>query len=108
VLPLGQAHKIQPYAGAGLAITFWKYTETGEFVDFDQNNNIFRDTFEDSGTAVGPVMLFGVRYGSDAFAAGFEGRYYWGKGDLDPVNFVPPKIDLGGWVFQGTFGVRFD
>lgn len=108
VLPLGQAQKIQPYAGAGLAITFWKYTETGEFVDFDQGGNIFRDTFEDSGTSVGPVMLFGVRYASDAFSAGFEGRYHWATGDLDPVNFVPPKIDLGGWVFQGTFGVRFD
>jgi hypothetical protein len=57
---------------------------------------------------VAPVILFGVRYASDAFSAGFEGRYHWAEGDLDLVKFVPPKIDLGGWVFQGTFGVRFD
>jgi hypothetical protein len=92
ILPLGQGNKIQPYAGATLAINFWKYTETGEFVDFDQGGTIFRDTFENSGTTVGPVILFGVRYASDAFSAGFEGRYHWAKGDLDPADFVPTKI----------------
>ena len=58
--------------------------------------------------AVGPVFLGGVRYASDAFSVGFEIRYQKADGDLDPVNFVPPKIDLGGWNYQATFGLRFD
>jgi hypothetical protein len=108
VLPLGQKTRWQPYAGAGLAVIFWRYTEAGDFVDFDQGGAIFSDTFESSGSTVGPVVLFGVRYASDAFSAGFESRYQHAKGDLDPAEFVPTKVDLGGWIFQGTFGVRFD
>jgi hypothetical protein len=108
VLPLGQGTKWQPYAGAGLALIFWHYTEEGDFVDFDQGGAIFNDTFKDSGTAVGPVFFGGVRYATDAFSAGFEAKYHKATGDLDPSQFFPKKIDLGGWIFQGTFGLRFD
>ena len=108
LMPLGPASKVQPYVGGGLAIIAWRYTETGEFVDFDQGGTIFRDEFTDSGSAVGPVFLGGVRYATDAFSVGFEIRYQKADGDLDPVNFVPPKIDLGGWNYQATFGLRFD
>ena len=47
-------------SAAGLGIYFWRYSETGEFVDFT-DNSIYRDATSASGTAVGPVAVFGVR-----------------------------------------------
>jgi hypothetical protein len=108
VLPLGPSSHVQPYFGGGLSVVAWRYTETGEFVDFTQGGTIFRDTFSDSGSAVGPVILGGVRYASEAFSVGGEFRWHKAEADLDPDNFEAPKIDLGGWSIQATFGVRFD
>ena len=76
--------------------------------DFTQGGTIFRDTFSDSGSAIGPVILGGVRYASEAFSVGGEFRWHKAEADLDPDNFEAPKIDLGGWSIQATFGVRFD
>ena len=37
--------------------------ETGDFVDFNDNRNIFPGTFSGSGAATGPVILFlGARF----------------------------------------------
>ena len=46
VLPFGQSTPIQPYVGGGLGIFNWKYRESGEFIDFNNNREIFVDTFE--------------------------------------------------------------
>ena len=59
-LPLGRTRSVQPYIGAGIGAINWRYTETGEFVDF--NDEIFRANFEADGTEVGPVILGGVRF----------------------------------------------
>ena len=42
----------------------------------------------------------------DAFSTGFEIRYQHAKGDLGS-DFAAPKIDLGGWTYNFTAGVRF-
>ena len=44
VLPLGARRAFQPYVGGGLAVYFWRYSETGEFLGTD--DSIFSDTFE--------------------------------------------------------------
>ena len=51
-------------------------------------------------------MLVGIRFAGDAFSTGFEIRYQWAIGDLDP-DFAAPKIDLGGWTYNFTAGFRF-
>jgi hypothetical protein len=106
ILPLGNRKAFQPYVGAGLGIYFWRYSETGEFVDgFD--GSIFRDSFVQSGTSVGPVAVFGVRGRvSPAALIGMEGRYQWGEGSLSQ-DFLGDKIDLGGFSILATFGYRF-
>src|SRR5688572_7367074 len=43
VLPLGQRNALQPYFGAGLSVINWRYSESGEFIDFGQGREIFRD-----------------------------------------------------------------
>jgi len=112
-LPFGQSKSFQPYVGAGIGLVSWKYTESGEFVDL--NANVFRDTFEDSGTKVGPVILAGARFAIESFVIGGEFRWQHAQADLDPNKFdydptlvSGPRLDLGGWTYQATFGVRFD
>ena len=106
VLPFGQSTPIQPYVGGGLGIFNWKYRESGEFIDFNNNREIFVDTFEATGNSTGAIVLGGVRFAGRNFSAGGEFRYQHASGDL-PNDFSAPKIDLGGWGFNFTIGARF-
>jgi hypothetical protein len=106
LLPFGQRSPIQPYIGGGLGIINWRYRESGEFVDFGAGLEIFEDTFEESGSSTGPIFLAGVRYAGQRITAGGEFRFHDAVGDL-PNDFAGPKIDLGGWTYNFTVGVRF-
>jgi hypothetical protein len=107
VLPLGASNPVQPYVGGGINVSFWNYKEDGEFVD--ENLDVFRDVFEDSGTKVMPTILAGIRYATGGFSVGGEFRWQKGDAELDPeAGFLGSHIDLGGYAFQATFGVRFD
>ena len=59
-----------------------------------------------SGTATGPVVLGGIRFGGETLTAGGEIRYSAAKADLSS-DFAANKIDLGGWTYNFTMGVRF-
>jgi hypothetical protein len=108
LLPLGQQSAVQPYVGAGLGLINWRYSEFGEFADFGAGSppSIFEDSFVASGTKAGPLVLGGIRFGGDAVTAGGEIRYQ--KADVDLDNrFAGQKLDLGGWTYNFTIGVRF-
>jgi opacity protein-like surface antigen len=107
VLPFGRS-AIEPYVGAGVAIINWHYSESGEFVDFT-DSSIFRDTFEGSGTAVGPTIFGGLRFPvGDKWSVGGELRWQDAKGDLpQEMGFAGDKIDLGGMNYLVTFKVKF-
>jgi len=105
-LPLGHHDAITPYIGAGVGIYNWRYTETGNFVD--SSNNIFNDEFVGSGTAVGPVVIAGVRVPVSNVGLGFEYRYQGGKGELPASEgFAGSKIDLGGHNVLFTVNIGF-
>ena len=109
VLPLGRHNAFQPYLGGGIGIYNWRYSETGDFIDFTlPGRPIFRASYANSGTAIGPIAVFGARFliGSNATVGG-ELRYQKAEGDLDELDFLGPKIDLGGFHYLATFGVRF-
>jgi hypothetical protein len=106
VVPTGQRSPVQPYFGAGLAVINWRYSESGEFIDFGDNREIFRDTFAAQGNKTGPVALAGLRFAGDAATAGFEVRYQKAEADLDN-RFAGSKLDLGGWTYNFTVGIRF-
>jgi len=106
VLPLGQANALQPYFGAGLGVIGWRYSESGEFIDFARNREIFRDQFVAEGSETGPVVVAGLRFGGETVSAGGEIRYHSAEADLDD-RFAGSKIDLGGWTYNFTIGVRF-
>jgi hypothetical protein len=105
ILPFGAKRAFQPYVGGGLGVYFWRYSEKGDFLADD--GSIFTDAFEQSGTSVGPVAVFGIRGRvSPSVLIGAEGRYQWGSGDLSE-DFLGDKIDLGGFSLLATFGYRF-
>lgn len=108
-LPIGRAGQLQPYLGGGIAALNWKYSETGEFVDFNNNNAIFEDRYVASGTALAPVLLGGLRMpiNGDIYALNAELRYQFGKGDLGNNGFLAEKINLNGMNFTLGFQIRF-
>lgn len=109
VLPLGRNAVVQPYVGGGIGFFNWRYSEEGDFIDFtpELGRPVFAAQYEDSGTEVGPVAVFGVRVPMDRFVIGGEVRYQRADGDLDTNDFLAPKIDLTGFHYQATFGFRF-
>jgi opacity protein-like surface antigen len=108
-LPIGRGAAVEPYIGAGVGIFNWRYSEAGEFVDFS-DGSIFREQFQADGTAVGPVIVAGLRFPvGDAFTAGFEYKWQRAEGDTNAVEsqLLADKIDLGGNTFGFTFHFRF-
>ena len=106
VLPLGQRNALQPYFGAGLGVVNWRYSESGEFIDFGAGREIVRETVVADGNETGPVVVAGLRFGGETMSAGGEIRYHSAEADLDD-RFAGSKIDLGGWTYNFTIGVRF-
>jgi opacity protein-like surface antigen len=106
-LPLGRG-SIEPYVGAGIGLFNWRYSEVGEFVDFE-DDSIFPARYVANGNATGPVILGGIRFPvSDVWTVGGELRYQKAEGDIDPeVGLLGDKIDLGGWTTSFTFHLRF-
>jgi opacity protein-like surface antigen len=106
ILPFGQRHRMLPYVGGGVGFNFWRYSESGEFVDF-YDNAIFRDRFVASGTAIGPVAVFGLRSRvTHQVDAGMELRYVWAEANL-PKDFLSDRLDLGGYNILANVRFRF-
>ena len=106
-LPLGRSAGIVPYIGAGVAVINWRYSESGQFVDF-KDGSIFSDTFVGSGTATGPTVLGGVRIPLGAWGLGGEVRWQGAVGNLpSSQGFAGRKVDLGGMNYLATINVRF-
>jgi outer membrane protein W len=106
-LPIGRRDAFTPYIGGGVHITRFRYRESGQFVDV--NDDIFEDTFTATGAATGPVILGGARFpvGSAAELGG-EVRYQRGIGDVSAEDdFLGTEIDLGGFSYLFTINVKF-
>jgi outer membrane protein W len=105
-LPLGNRAPVQPYIGAGVGVYYWRYSETGQFVDFQ--NNVFTGNFVGSGGAVGPVVMGGVRAPIGSASVGFEVRYQSAEGKLpNDQGFAGSTIDLGGFNYLFTTSFKF-
>lgn len=96
-----------PYVGAGAGALWYKFEQSGDFVDF-QDLSVFPDYFSSTGYAPS-AHVFG---GTDikiyrALFMSVEGRYIWAKGKLgkDFVDFDP--IDLAGFRLSTGFNILF-
>lgn len=108
-LPTGRNASVQPYFGGGIGAFNWRYSEAGEFVDF-RDDSIFRARYVADGTAVGPVLLAGVRAPvGDTWLVGGELRWQRAEGDTNAAEtlLLGDKIDLGGWSINFGFHFRF-
>ncbi len=106
-LPLGHHGPARPYIGGGVGILSWRYSESGAFVDFQNNNNIFRDVFTASGTKAVPVVLAGVTFPIGMVGIGGEIRYQGGKADLTSDWPAGTTVNLGGMNYLFMVNVRF-
>ena len=108
VLPLGNRYRVQPYLGGGIALINWRFSESGDFVNAAQQR-FPNESYSAIGTAMGSVMLLGLRLAGDSVAYGIEGRYHRARGSFGPgfAHVRDPDIDLGGWTLQATAGLRF-
>jgi hypothetical protein len=107
-LPIGRG-SVEPYVGVGIGAFNWRYSETGEFVD-TSDSTIFRSRYIAKGTAVGPVILAGIRAPiADVWDIGGEVQFQRASGDTNPSEsgLVGDKIDLGGWHALLTMHIRF-
>lgn len=107
VLPLGQSYRVQPYLGGGLALIYWRFSESGDFVT--QTRDIFRgEHHQATGLAAGPLVLFGLRVAGERMALGVDGRYQRARGRFGPAfaRVREPEIDLDGWTVGATIGMR--
>ena len=92
-----------PYVGVGGGAIWYRFSQKGDFVDFE-TLDVFSAFLESEGTTATAHVFSGVdlSLGPKVVLTG-EGRYSWGKMDmgLDFVDF--DSIDLGG--FQATVGL---
>ena len=104
ILPRGSV--VEPYIGAGLVAIRYKYSEVGDFIAPDLT--IFPARYVKDGVAVGPTVFGGLRAPIGNWTIGGEGRWQRAEGkDLFEEGFLGDKLDLGGWTWNFTFGVRF-
>jgi opacity protein-like surface antigen len=116
LLPRGRAisrlawipRTFMPYVGAGAGYGSYEFRQNGDFVDFDNGNRVFTDTFTSSGWA----PTFHVLGGTDIrvyrhLVLSLDARYSWQKATLDSdfIDFAP--IDLGGFRFGAGIHVAF-
>jgi hypothetical protein len=109
ILPFGNARTFQPYLGGGIGVINWRYSEVGDFIDFNDNNNVYHAQYTATGNKAAPVFLAGFRapVGGDVWAITMEGRYMRAEGDLNTNDFLGSKIDLGGTSLRFGVLVRF-
>ncbi len=109
-MPFGRQGDVQPYVGVGIGAFLYRYSEAGQFVD-PSDFSVFTDAFTKSGTAVGPVVMFGVRLPikGDIYGVSTEYRYQFVDGDTGGAanGFLGPKIDLSGGTLNFSFLIRF-
>lgn len=108
-IPFGKPGQFQPYVGGGVVVTRWRYSEIGDFIDFNDNFNVYNARYIATGTSTGAVMLAGFRapIGGDVYAITMEGRYQTGQGNLNTNDFLDSKIDLGSTSLRFGFLIRF-
>ena len=99
--------RFAPYVGLGGGATWYRFHQSGDFIDF-KTNNIFPSTLESSGWAPTARGMAGAEYTiSPRLALTGQETYTWAKGGLSNDFSGFNRIDLSG--LSTTFGlsVRF-
>ena len=96
-----------PFLGAGLGMTWYEFTQEGDFVD-SETANIFEDRFTSRGHGITPWVSAGADITlSPYFYLRAEARHLWGTGSIDRSTFQGfEPLDLSGFRAMIGVGVR--
>jgi len=88
---------IQPYLGGGGGFFDWRLRETGDFIDFNDDLEIFNDSFAIDGTAFGTFFVAGLSVPvGEEWALFAEGRWDRADDELEGDFQGLGDIDLSG------------
>ena len=95
-----------PYIGGGLGVTWYDFTQEGDFVDYE-TLDIFGGRFESSGSGFTPWLAAGVDVSLSAhFLFRMDFRRTWGSAGVDDAVFDGfNDIDMSG--YRATIGLAF-
>jgi opacity protein-like surface antigen len=98
---------VSPYVGAGGGMLYYKFQQTGDFVDF-VTLRVFSDRFHSEGWTPSAHVFGGteVRVWRSLFVD-VEGRYVWASGELDSDFVGFDGIDLNGFRLSSGINVVF-
>ena len=102
--------KVVPWIGAGAGVMWYQFHQTGDFVDY-QNNNVFNSAdANDPYNAKASTGMVQAMAGADIslsphVALRLDSRYVWAKASLPPQFTGFNNIDLSG--VQGTLGLTY-
>lgn len=101
-------NKVNTYVGGGGGITWYRFEQRGDWVDFD-SFDIFNTRFKSNGSGASVHALAGVDVAvTEFFFLTGEGKYSWAQGALDEYSFEGfDKMDLSGLQFTVGFSARF-
>ena len=97
--------KVVPYVGAGAGVMFYRFNQSGDFVDY-QTTNVFAAEYKTDGWTPATQAFAGFDYSlTPTLALTTDARYIWARGhlssDFDGFN----KLDLSG--VSATVGLTF-
>jgi hypothetical protein len=99
---------VSPYVGGGIGFYGYDLEESGEFIDFDGNLDIFEGTFTAEGDAVGGFFLVGLEIPiTEAFGLFGEARWHSVEDELEDDFAGFGDIDLSGREFVAGVSLRF-
>lgn len=98
-----------PYVGAGLGVVSYRFTQSGDFIDFtDPDWPVFFDDYTDSGTAAAFRGVAGVSISlGPQFELTGEARYQYANAEMGPEFRGYDPLDLSGMQGIIGFAVRF-
>ena len=97
-----------PWVSAGIGRTNYEFKQSGDFIDFKDNNKVFPDTFDSSDGALSEQLSAGVDWSlTERFALTTQAKYLFGRAQLgtDFSGFKP--IDLSGFGLTVGLTTRF-
>jgi hypothetical protein len=99
--------RFSPYVGAGGGVMWYRFAQTGDFIDFN-TLRVFPDSFDSNGWTPTVHGIGGVDISlHPRFALTTEARYEWGKAQLSSDFAGFDRLDLSGFTLTTGISVRY-
>jgi hypothetical protein len=101
--------KYVPWVIAGVGRTSYSFSQNGDFIDYENGNSVFPDSFRSSQWGTTAQVGVGVDWSlNHRFAMTMQGRYLMGNAKLDGYDYTGfEPIDLSGLGMTAGLTIRF-